>query len=515
MASELKNGPNLGANGTAVLSAATNLEAIYPGDVFARGYYFADGEPVFVPPTWRRVPLFGRVLFHDARLPVHQASSGPASVACLGIIVDVHYPLITDEDVVRRLADNLNRSETAFQEAVSWTNGRYVLLYRTDDRHVKVQTDATGMRPAFYFRGRPGSAVGSHAALLAANAGEACVVSTVTHKWGFPGRMTPYRDVLILTPNTRLILPNLRIERYFPISELPRQDVSEIVEPCRDILLKSRDAFCSRYRLVMSLTAGLDSRTVLSILKDRCDEVLFVTYYRNERDSTDLVDLSVAASLADTFGLEHRVIHLTGEPIPCDFRTLCETNAHYSHIDELNEHWAKHYAGQGLVHLRSNIAEIGRVFYAAHCQGETLDSSALVKCYGAAKLKRVIATNVDLRAFLVAAKQDYMEATGLAHAARFVDYRDLFYWEHRMGCWHSQVVSGTDPTFETLSLFNCRQLLELFLRPSFESRRSGQVFSAIIARSWPELMDFPLNPHALDDAAAASARARLFVNGYV
>ena len=78
-----------------------------------------------------------------------------------------------------------------------------------------------------------------------------------------------------------------------------------------------------------------------------------------------------------------------------------------------------------------------------------------------------------------------------------------------MGGWHSQVVSGADPAFETLSLFNSRRLLELFLMPSSEARRSGQVFHSLIARSWPELMDFPLNPRAIEERAAARALARL------
>jgi hypothetical protein len=114
MAAELKQGPTIGANGADVLAAVKALEEIYPGDVFARGYYYANVEPAFVPRHWLRVPLLDGVLHHDPRLSVHQAPSGSARVASLGIIVDVRHPLMADADVVRRLAEDLGRFPRPF-----------------------------------------------------------------------------------------------------------------------------------------------------------------------------------------------------------------------------------------------------------------------------------------------------------------------------------------------------------------------------------------------------------------
>ena len=52
-----------------------------------------------------------------------------------------------------------------------------------------------------------------------------------------------------------------------------------------------------------------------------------------------------------------------------------------------------------------------------------------------------------------------------------VDPLDLLYWEHRMSCWHSNVVLESDFAFDTHVLFNSRWILERMLSVRQDQRR--------------------------------------------
>ncbi|SMF38573.1 hypothetical protein [Pseudobacteriovorax antillogorgiicola] len=64
---------------------------------------------------------------------------------------------------------------------------------------------------------------------------------------------------------------------------------------------------------------------------------------------------------------------------------------------------------------------------------------------------------------------------------------DLFYWEYRMGIWHSLILLESDPAFETFILFNNRYFLKQILSYPDYCRKNNQFFLRLCADNWPIL----------------------------
>src|SRR5699024_2890083 len=64
---------------------------------------------------------------------------------------------------------------------------------------------------------------------------------------------------------------------------------------------------------------------------------------------------------------------------------------------------------------------------------------------------------------------------------------DLFYWEDRMGRWHSEILNETDAAFDTLLPFNVRAIIEVALSFSIPEQKSDYLFKELINRNHPIL----------------------------
>ena len=71
---------------------------------------------------------------------------------------------------------------------------------------------------------------------------------------------------------------------------------------------------------------------------------------------------------------------------------------------------------------------------------------------------------------------------------------DLFYWEHRLGNWASNSLMNSYLLTDLLDPFNCRELMEIWLRVPREKRMNCNMHKEIIKRNWPDLLELPINP---------------------
>ena len=138
--------------------------------------------------------------------------------------------------------------------------------------------------------------------------------------------------------------------------------------------------------------------------------------------------------------------------------------------------------GTDSIHLRSNLSEIGRLFYKPR-NVYPLSAEELVYLW-TSKRKWHTAENI-------ASFEDFASATSFFDAP--VERTSLFYWEHRMGTWHSQVAIESDIACETLSLYNCRVVLQAMLAVPEEAQENSWLMKLVIQKRWPELTRFRVN----------------------
>lgn len=451
--------------------------------LFARGYVISDHEPVR-PPGWLETRLDQFLIASHPALEVRSAQSGNAALVCLGILFDAMRPNRESQDCLQDLAERLAWSEDAMLSALAGCNGRFVILYRRGDDGHHVVGDATGLRTALYHFGEAGT-VASHINLLVAGAASHEPRDARQFKFGFPGRLTPVRNVFVLTPNTKLDLKRRQVSRFWPTHPVAERSLDEAATQIAERLTNSYAWIAARYDHFLTLTAGLDSRVTLSIAKTAGR---YATYYRRDTVDTDPIDRDTSLAMAQAFSLDHQLLlPETRTNIPEDYRTVVRLNTYKPHIPDMTFAYRNlllKEPGRG-VHIRSNLSEIGRMFYQGRNGGRAPETPV--------DLVTLWSTRPELRGNPenVAAFADFAEATGFFKAP--VELSSLLYWEHRMGAWHSQVALESDIACESLSLYNCRDLLQTMWSVPTEFQKRSLVLKRIIYRQWPQLADFPVN----------------------
>lgn len=71
---------------------------------------------------------------------------------------------------------------------------------------------------------------------------------------------------------------------------------------------------------------------------------------------------------------------------------------------------------------------------------------------------------------------------------------DLFFWEHRNARFVANSFQNVDALAYITSIFNCRELIEIWLRVPRKERLDNSLHKLIIENTWPELLEYPINP---------------------
>ncbi len=463
--------------------------------LFARGYIIAEGIDPVAPEGWLRQRFHTFRICYDPRVETVKCRSGGVTVLCIGLLFDVRYPWRGMQECIAALASALEASKPRFFKELAFACGRYVILYG-DRESEHILTDATGMKMAMYHDGET-RVVGSHVDLILRNVPEKLARDRKFWMWGYPGNRTPVEGITLLTPNTRLNLRTFKVKRYWPRAPIPGLPIGHAADTLAQTMRNAFRHLLRRHNPLISLTAGIDSRTTLAISRGKAR---YFTYYRSDDRDTDALDRDFAIAIRDRFGIEHDLLTpRIGKPMPSGYQALLEENTALPHIRTLSFRYFERYGDRDFVHVRSNLSEIGRQFYQ----------------YRWSRLNKASVETADDLCHLwdperksemaLAAFREFADATDFFDCARFVDLTDLFYWEHRMGAWHSQLVLESDPAFETVSLYNCRHVLQTMLSVAIRERRRATLFKRVIAQEWPELTEYPINGRPFQIEAADSA----------
>lgn len=478
--------------------AAAEADVARHGDcadlLWARGFLLTAEEHRPPVPHWRRERLGGRWLSWDPRTPIAVARAGSAWVALLGRAID----LDTWSTDTAAIAAALLRARLGGREALldrlESLSGRYA-VFDGDGRAASVQSDAAGMRAVFYETETSAPCVASHAGLVAEHVGagpsafpDPELLRASRRAYALPGRATPFAGVVMLTPSTELDLVGGRVRRCFPREAREQRPVGEVADAVLPLLHGQLAALTETERLEVSLTAGLDSRTTLALTGPFAEKLEYFTYDTVGSGGPSRLgvehDVAVAVELAERFGLVHHRIEVKGRVPAEPLRSIMERNSpRRSHPGLAAAHRA-HAPERGL-HLRSNLYEIGRAFYRALREQPTV----LKPGHMASLLTKRKSQGPDLRE----AFAEYVEATDFDRAQLLYDPLDLFYWEHRSGMWFNAHLAESDIAFDTFILVNSRLVYRLLLSAPLEDRIAGSVFLELIRRSWPEVLEVPVN----------------------
>ena len=288
-----------------------------------------------------------------------------------------------------------------------------------------------------------------------------------------PGLLSPYNDVLQLTPNTKLLFGAQTIERYWPREEKSappsRRESTEFLVAHLDGMATYLKAKGSRP--VAGLTAGTDSRGVFAAVKD-LNPFLF-TYVRSEKgDILASRDARIAKKIANTYSLG---VEVWGIPNRMSLKQVDNT---FSYVFRRA---TGYYRGAGSPWLELLLnADMGtkNATFVRGFGGEVMRGFYQLNSKRISRVNKFqfsdmydvnAGSNLTRDAF-----QDMIERTGLNQETLLgYDPNDLFYWEHRMGTWGSVSMTEADIAMPSMVAYNSRNLFSMFMSLD-EPERAGR-----------------------------------------
>ncbi|MCU0839000.1 MAG: hypothetical protein MUE49_09805 [Rhodospirillales bacterium] len=248
-------------------------------------------------------------------------------------------------------------------------------------------------------------------------------------------------------------------------------------------------------RVAASLTGGNETRFILASARKHIRDIEFFTV----DGPTSQRDVSIARTLAQRFGLRHRVL-------PCRIATPDQQAAWLLRVSHTVGGTNRLYhpsvwalADFADFSIGGLGGEIGRAFFWRATDTDTMELSArdIVARFG-----------MPIESEVVQATEAWAETVA---AFSPLTRLDLAYLELRMSAWAFAQSYAQPVQFRPLHPMISRRVYDLMLRQSPEAKRGNGLLREGIRLAWPELLEVPVNKYgdARDIAAFLRAAADL------
>ena len=311
-----------------------------------------------------------------------------------------------------------------------------------------------------------------------------------------PAGLTSEPGVLRLLPNHYVDLISWTAARHWPTAPLRRvveQEAGARVETIARSTRELIEAVARRHEVVLPLTAGRDSRMLVSAARPVLDRCSFVTFdYADSRRT----DVTYARRVAERFGLDLEVLPLAavGEQDAMDYLERVGYDANEGKARDF--HVATRHLPRDRAWATGFAGEVGRGFYWPANDAAFPDADALLPWM---HLPVTPANREAMQSWVrTAVHQDVHELL------------DLAYLELRVGCWASPQLYGTTPFALSVMPLNQRRVFTAMLELPVAYRREQRMARAVAEAGWPELARLPYGrpPGVVGWAAGAQNVAR-------
>ena len=294
------------------------------------------------------------------------------------------------------------------------------------------------------------------------------------------GDTTIYDEIHQLIPNHFIDFNIRKPIRFWPNQTIYPRLIDEAAEISARVIKGYLDAIASRHQIMLPLTSGKDSRTLLSATKEISNRVY---YYINKDKNLDdkNVDIVIPQKVISDLGFKFNILNQP-ESVDKDFSEIYFYNNKYASLKYLPIIYNYYLSHSDKVNLPGNMASCGYEYY---------------KYYGPvspliiAKLSRVECFSYAVEYY----RNWFNNCREICSDYNFA-LIPLFYWEERLGNWGTQVQIDKDIAQEEINLFNSRYLLDIFfsVNDKYIIPPGNRLHKQIMKILWPEVLKFPINP---------------------
>lgn len=447
-------------------------------------------KPRFDYEEIRRINFDRFHIYAHSSLNVSISSSTEGEIGLIGYIIDPLHPDLSNDSIVKEIAFNCKSIEDCFRMIQGYT-GRYVLLIKKINSFI-ILGDACHLRQIYFGFDKNKLVVTSSLKFfldffryeLQSVAEKSSIINSSLYK---KLEMSWYGDKSIdnrlnkLLPNHYFDVHKKEVKRLplFPDDNIKEEDVLSYAS---SMLKGTYSALSKRYHLIQPLTAGWDSRILLSASKEVKDQI---EYYVFGNPNSNIDDVRIPLSLSKSLDLNFKIIDRI--PLSEDFLEAYKKEHIVPRVlpktSNINYHFNCNYK-KNTININGNCTEITRCFFGYTQHKITLDMLLVFSGY-----------HNEVPFFKKAIKEWYNNALPFAKHYN-ISLLDLFYWEQRMGNWGALFPFELDIAMEEISPFNNRSLLLSFLNINPQKRKSPKfsLFKNLIYGLWKETLCEPINP---------------------
>lgn len=476
--------------------------------LYKRGFLLTDWENVEFDNTitneivsqWKKIKFGKYQVLIEKSLSNAKHTVGNCSVLIFGLVLN---PYKTENNIVNisiSLTNKLSQNKDLFLDELDELSGRFTIIARDIEGNTEIYNDACGTRTVYYDTQSEYTIISSHSYLISdlmnyktsEVAKEVLADNTFKGRKYLPGLLSPFDEIKPLTPNTSYNIEKREVNRFFPREDNKKFTLEEAADNLTNILRNQSKLLNEHNDTVASITAGLDSRLTLAVQNEQNTNTKYFVHYCSDNIDGFLEDMIIAEKITRYLGEDFSQFGYSNKDIPTDlseYRYVWQRNIgmYRGSLKQFKMYTDNLYKNR--IHIRSNVAEIGRVFYKDRGKEPTSEhlSTLFTKSeYGKTE-------------FVINQFKDFIETTSF-YESRFYNYNyaDLFYWEHRMAMWHSWLVLESDTAFETFVPFNNRKFLQTMLAIPEKYRENDELMVAILKNVNPDLLKFPVNKKYLN-----------------
>jgi hypothetical protein len=445
--------------------------------------------------NWNCLRVDGYYLYIHPDLEVTRVDDTSRSIVLIGSLFDPSHPEKENADIVRDINSDIHNLEDLFMRIKPYV-GRYALLYK-DDKNAIIMQDAISLREVYYCTNENRVICGSQPNLVAKHAGPATPArcdaefleyyakNSINGKWNpyrkWFGDETFYEGIKHLMPNHFLDINKREARRYWPREPLGRLSLDEAVARSCSFLRGSMKAIVHRHPIMMAVTAGWDSRTLLAASRGIHDKIYF--FINNEGLGHGHRDIAVPKIIFESIDVPFH-IHEIPQEVDDEFRRIFLNNTFFASERILPSIYNVYFKGhKGKVNILG-MGELGRQRLGK--EPKDWNSYRVLYLFEHIKEDRYLTGQAEkILTELLPIREMYG-----------VKVSTLVFWEHYAGNWGAVGNSESDIAMEELNPYVSHLLYETLLsvNDKYTNYKNPVLFREMINNMWPQLLDWPVNP---------------------
>lgn len=310
------------------------------------------------------------------------------------------------------------------------------------------------------------------------------------------GDSTYYDEIKQLLPNHFLNVNSFEIKRFWPLDMLPNITKEECIEECASMIEGFISAASQRYKLMMPISAGYDSRVLLAASRNIKERIFF--YLNNSEDVKRSADSWVPKKMLADHNLEFHLLEIS-DNVDEKFKEIYYSNNHFANPKMIEVMYNYYLYHSEKLNLPGGTIPVIKSMYQSSVKKVT--GKVLAKLHG-----------YDKYSFAISVYDEWLKGLNGVCEKTLTNLYDLLYWEDRTPNWGTEVQLDKDIAQEEFVPFSSAYLVSRML--TYERNRRKQPYynfhKDIIKYLWPELMVLPFNPSRINTIKQALIKLRIY-----